>query len=78
MLGAFFMATDMVTSPMTGTGGLIFGMGCGIVTCCIRIWGSYPEGVAFAVLLMNCAVPLIDRLTRPTAYGHASRRQPDE
>lgn len=69
LLGAFFMATDMVTSPMTNKGALVFGMGCGIVTCCIRIWGSYPEGVSFSILFMNALVPLIDRYTIGKPFG---------
>ncbi len=68
-LGAFFMATDMVTSPVTRKGMLIFGAGCGIITFVIRIWGGYPEGVSYAVLLMNAAVPLIDRCTKPKVFG---------
>jgi electron transport complex protein RnfD len=62
-LGAFFMATDMVTSPLTRLGGAVFGVGCGVITCVIRIWGGYPEGVSFAILIMNALTPLIDRAT---------------
>lgn len=69
MLGAFFMATDMVTSPVTGKGMLIFGFGCGLLTVLIRLFGGYPEGVSFAILLMNAATPLIDRYCRPKIYG---------
>lgn len=69
LLGAIFMATDMVTSPMTKKGALIFGMGCGVVTCCIRIWGSYPEGVSFSILIMNALTPLIDRYTIGKPFG---------
>jgi len=69
MLGAFFMATDYVTSPMTGKGMIIFGAGCGIITMVIRLWGGYPEGVSFAILLMNSATPLIDRYTVPKRFG---------
>ncbi|HOU54687.1 MAG TPA: RnfABCDGE type electron transport complex subunit D [Myxococcota bacterium] len=68
MLGAFFMATDMVTSPMTFRGRLIFGVGCGLLTAVIRLWGGYPEGVSFAILLMNAVTPLIDRMV-PTPFG---------
>lgn len=68
-LGAFFMATDMVTSPITRRGMLIFGVGCGVITAVIRLWGGYPEGVSFAILLMNAATPLIDRYVRPRAFG---------
>jgi len=70
LLGAFFIATDPVSSPVTGRGRLLFGAGCGLITFVIRAWGSFPDGVAFAVLLMNAAVPLIDRHTRPPIYGH--------
>jgi len=63
MLGAFFMATDYVTSPKLPLGQLIFGIGCGVITMAIRLWGSYPEGVSFSILLMNIIAPLINRLT---------------
>ena len=69
ILGAFYMATDMVTSPLTTRGRWIFGIGCGVITAVIRLWGGYPEGVSFAILLMNAAVPLIDRATRPRTFG---------
>lgn len=69
IIGAFFMATDMVTSPMTTKGALIFGAGCGIITCAIRIWGSYPEGVSFSILFMNSLTPLIDRYTGGKPFG---------
>ncbi|MBF0157562.1 MAG: RnfABCDGE type electron transport complex subunit D [Magnetococcales bacterium] len=71
ILGAFFMATDMVTSPVTARGQLIFGACCGLLTYIIRTWGGYPEGVSFAIVIMNSAVPLIDQFTRPTVYGKA-------
>jgi RnfABCDGE-type electron transport complex D subunit len=69
MLGAFFIITDPVTSPNTGLGQFIFGLGCGLLTWLIRTWGGYPEGVAFAVLLMNAATPLIDQYIKPRIYG---------
>ena len=69
MLGAFFMATDMVTSPMTYKGMLVFGFGCGILTVLIRLWGVYPEGVSFAILIMNAAVPLINKGFKPKKFG---------
>ena len=69
LLGAFFMATDMVTSPITKKGRVIFGIGCGVLTALIRVYGGYPEGVCYAILLMNTAVPLIDRFTRPRVFG---------
>ncbi|MDI6750382.1 MAG: RnfABCDGE type electron transport complex subunit D [Pseudomonadota bacterium] len=76
MLGAFFIATDYVTSPNTRIGQLIFGVGCGLLTWVIRTYGGYPEGVAFAVLLMNAATPAIDRLVRPRIYGRDRRGKP--
>jgi len=73
ILGAFFMATDMVTSPVTKKGRLIFGMGCGALTVVIRLIGGYPEGVSYSILLMNIAVPLIDRYTVPKPFGQIKR-----
>jgi electron transport complex protein RnfD len=72
-LGAFFMATDPVTSPITPLGRLLFGVGCGALTFTIRKYGGYPEGVSFSILLMNLAVPLIDRCTRPKIYGEVKK-----
>ncbi len=72
MLGALFMATDMVTSPMTFGGMLVYGAGCGLITVLIRVWGSYPEGVSFAILIMNAAVPLINKGFRPKLFGKQS------
>ena len=69
MIGAFFMATDYVTSPVYPKGKLLFGLGLGLLTMLIRLWGGYPEGVSFSILLMNAATPLIDRFTRPKKYG---------
>ncbi len=69
MLGAIFMATDMVTSPMTRGGQLLFGFGVGLLTIIIRIWGAYPEGVSFAILLMNGVVPLINNAFKPRRFG---------
>jgi len=69
MLGALFMATDMVTSPMSIKGHIIFGIGCGAVTMIIRLFGGYPEGVSFAILVMNAFVPLIDMGTKPKIFG---------
>ena len=60
VLGAFFIITDPVTSPNTAAGQFVFGLGCGLLTWVIRTWGGYPEGVAFAVMIMNAAVPVID------------------
>jgi len=71
ILGAIFMATDYVTTPTTGTGKLIFGIGCGVFTVIIRLWASYPEGVSFAILLMNILTPHIDRACSFKAFGGA-------
>ena len=68
-LGAFFMATDMVTTPVTRRGLIIFAFGCGVLTIVIRRFGGYPEGVCYAILLMNTATPLIDRHTKPRVFG---------
>lgn len=73
MLGAFFMATDYVTSPILPTGKIIFGIGCGIITMVIRLWGQYPEGVSFAILIMNCLTPLIDDFCQKRMYGGAKK-----
>ncbi|MCF7853439.1 MAG: RnfABCDGE type electron transport complex subunit D [Candidatus Pacebacteria bacterium] len=75
MIGAIFMATDMVTSPMTKLGAVVFGIGCGVVTCVIRVWGNYPEGVSFAILFMNALVPLINRYTATRPFGLATRNR---
>lgn len=69
MLGAFFMATDYVTSPVTNTGRLIFGCGCGLLVVFIRFFGGYPEGVSFAILIMNALVWYLDMFTKPRVYG---------
>jgi len=76
MLGAFFIATDPVTSPTTSRGQLLFGAGCGALVYIIRTWGGYPEGVAFAVVLMNAVTPVIDYYIRPRIYGRTRRGQP--
>lgn len=69
ILGAFFMATDMVTSPMTIRGKLLFGFGIGVITVVIRLWGAYPEGVSFAILIMNAFTPLINKAFKPYRFG---------
>ena len=69
ILGAFFMATDYVATPLTVKGQVIFGIGCGLITAVIRLWGGYPEGVSYAILMMNAATPFIDRYTRNRIYG---------
>ncbi|MFQ5647488.1 MAG: RnfABCDGE type electron transport complex subunit D [bacterium] len=68
-LGAFFMATDYVTTPITRKGKIIFAIGCGLLTSLIRLYGNYPEGVSFAILLMNSVTPLIDNYIKPTTFG---------
>ena len=69
MLGAIFMATDYVTSPVTKLGQVVFGIGCGVLTIMIRYFGGYNEGVSYAILIMNCCVVLLDRIGRPTKFG---------
>ncbi len=69
ILGAFFMATDWVTTPTTQAGKLIFGVGCGLVTALIRSYGGFPEGVCYSILFMNCLTPLIDKYVRPRVFG---------
>lgn len=69
ILGAFYMATDMVSSPISTRGQIIFGIGCGVITILIRIWGAYPEGVSFAILIMNAFTPLINRGFKPKRFG---------
>jgi electron transport complex protein RnfD len=69
ILGAFFMATDYVTVPSVKKGQILFGIGCGFITMLIRLKGGYPEGVMFAILLMNCFTPLIDRNLRSKVFG---------
>jgi electron transport complex protein RnfD len=71
ILGAFFMATDYTTSPMTKKGQVIFALGCGILTSVIRIYGGYPEGVSYSILIMNLFVPLIDKYVTPRVFGGA-------
>ncbi len=74
MLGAFFIATDPVTASTTAKGRWLFGLGIGIITVLIRTFGGYPDAIAFAVLLMNMAVPMIDYYTKPKAYGHKTNK----
>lgn len=78
MIGAFFMATDYVTSPVTHLGGVVYGIGIGIIVCVIRIWGSFPEGMSFAIVIMNALVPLIDRFCykRPFGWNPVNAYQP--
>ena len=75
MLGAIFMATDYATSPVTKPGQLIFGLGCGLLTCFIRRFGSYPEGVCYSILIMNCTTWLLDKYIRPTIYGAVKKEK---
>ncbi|MCF8364185.1 MAG: RnfABCDGE type electron transport complex subunit D [Bacteroidales bacterium] len=69
MLGIFFMATDMVSSPMSAKGQIVYGIGCGVITMVIRFWGGYPEGVSFAILIMNAFAPLINTSFKPARFG---------
>ena len=71
---AIFMATDYATSPTTRWGQLIYGVGCGAVTSVIRLFGGYPEGVTYAILLMNVLTPLLDRWTRPRVFGEVKNK----
>lgn len=73
MLGGFYMITDMVTSPITKTGRWIFGIGAGVLLVMIRLFGGYPEGVLYSILLMNMTVPLLNRYTRPRTYGEVKK-----
>jgi electron transport complex protein RnfD len=75
ILGAVYMATDMVTSPVTNAGAWIFGIGIGVMVVFIRAWGGLPEGVMYAILFMNALVPFINRATQPRVFGHP-RREP--
>jgi len=75
LLGAFFMATDYATSPITPNGRIIMGIGCGFLTVIIRFHSGYPEGVSYAILIMNLFVPLIDKYIRPRVYGCAAERR---
>ena len=75
MLGAFFMATDYVTSPLLPMGKVIFGIGCGLITMIIRLWGQYPEGVSLSILIMNCLTPLIENFCQKRLYGGAKKNE---
>ncbi len=72
MLGAIYMATDLVTTPVTPNGRLIFGVGCGLITMAVRFWGTYPEGVTYAILIMNAFTPIIDNFTIPQRFGEVN------
>ncbi len=69
LLGSIFMATDYATSPMTVKGGIVFAIGIGAITMCIRLWGAYPEGMSFAILIMNSVVPLLNKYIKPKRFG---------
>ena len=73
LLGSIFMATDYVTSPMTTKGQIIFGIGIGLITVFVRYFGSYPEGVSFAILIMNCTVPLLNKYCKPHRFGEVKK-----
>jgi len=74
ILGALFMATDMVTAPLTRPGKIIFALGCGSLTAVIRNFGGFPEGVCYSILFMNCIVPIIDKITIPKKYGFVKNK----
>ncbi len=74
MIGAIYMATDYSSAPMSNTGKIIFALGCGILTSVIRLWGGYPEGVSWSILLMNLVVPLLDKAFKPRLFGSARKR----
>ena len=75
MLGAIFMATDYVTSPMSRAGQIIYAIGIGVITILIRVWGAYPEGISFAILIMNATVPLINMYVKPSRFGGRSPKK---
>ena len=75
MLGAFFMATDYVTSPMSNWGKIIFGIGIGVIVMVIRTWGAYPEGMSFAILIMNAFTPLINTYVKPKRFGEVAKKK---
>ena len=75
MLGAFFMATDYVTTPLLPMGKVVFGIGCGVITMIIRLWGQYPEGASFSILIMNCLTPLINNFFQKRMYGGAKKHE---
>lgn len=75
MLGAIYMATDYTTSPMTIKGRIVFALGCGVLTSVIRLWGGYPEGVSYSILLMNLVVPLLDKAFKPRMFGSAALKE---
>ncbi len=73
MIGAFFMATDYTTSPVSHKGQIIYAVGCGLLTSVIRYYGGYPEGVSYSILLMNVATPLIDKYISPRVFGEVAK-----
>lgn len=75
ILGAFFMATDYTTAPITPKGQIVFAFGCGLLTAVIRLWGGYPEGVSYSILLMNLLVPVIEKHTRDRIFGKAKAKK---
>ena len=75
MIGAIFMATDYTTSPITRKGKIIYGIGCGVLTMLIRVFGSLPEGVSFSIVILNILVPLIERISLPKPFGKETVKQ---
>ena len=78
MLGACYMATDYVTSPMTHKGQIIYGICIGLLTVVIRLWGAYPEGMSFAILIMNAFTPLINNYYKPKRFGEVAKKGGDK
>ena len=77
-LGAVFMATDYTTSPISTKGKIIFGIGCGLITCLIRLFGSLPEGVSYSIIIMNILTPLIERVTTPKPFGTPKKEKTEK
>ncbi|MBR3621171.1 MAG: RnfABCDGE type electron transport complex subunit D, partial [Clostridia bacterium] len=77
-LGAIFMATDYTTSPISTKGKIIFGIGCGLITCLIRLFGSLPEGVSYSIIIMNILTPLIERVTTPKPFGTPKKEKAEK
>lgn len=78
MLGAIFMATDYVTSPVTPIGKVVFGVGCGVITMVIRLFASLPEGVSYSIMIMNFVTPLIDRFVVTVPFGSIIRKRKEK
>lgn len=75
LIGAIFMATDYTTSPITKKGKVVYAIGCALITCVIRLFGSLPEGVSFSIILMNILTPQIEKLTTPKVFGYVKEKK---